>query len=265
MDKGAKVENKIMDNKKDRKFGMWVMAALLSAMFFIYYFSSAHQNEEEMVVQNQLEAIEEKRLTEAYYAYTSKDFQVATSLEAFKKFLSSLPLLTQTHTVEFSPSDTAGKVQANIKTNQEELKLVYALQKQDKVWKVQKIEVMKEVSEKLEALDFDATIFQEPIKNHIQAIREKKIEKAYHDYTATAFQEATSLKDFNEFVKDYPVFSENGKVDYKKLTFNNNIGTYEILMMAARGTVYDLKYDLISENGVWKILQIQITERVQKE
>lgn len=254
-----------MDNKKDRKFGMGVMAALLSAMFLIYYFSSAHQNEEEVVVQNQLEAIEEKRLTEAYYAYTSKDFQVATSLEAFKKFLSSLPLLTQTHTVEFSRRDTPGKVQANVKTNQEELQLLYTLQKQDKGWKVQKIEVMNEPSEKMDVPDFDATLFQEPIKNHIQAIREKKIEKAYHDYTATAFQEATSLKDFKAFIKDFPVFSENGKVDFKKLTFNNNIGAYEILMTTASGTVFDLKYDLISENGVWKILQIQITESAQEE
>lgn len=241
------------------------MAALLSAMFFIYYFSSAHQKAEEVIVQDQLEAIGEKRLTEAYYAYTSKDFQVATSLESFKKFLSNLSLLSKPHTVEFKPSDVAGKVQATVNANQEELKLVYTLQKQDNEWKVQKIEIVNEASEKPDAPDFDAAIFAEPIKNHLQAIRGKNLEKAYHDYTSTAFQEATSLKDFNGFVKDFPVFSADGKVDYKKLTFNNNIGTYEILMTAASGAVYDLKYDLIEENGVWKILQIQITDSAQEE
>lgn len=257
MDKGVKV-----DNKKDRKFGMWVMAALLCAMFFIYYFSPSHENADEALIQNQLEAIGEKRLTEAYYAYTSKDFQKTTSLEAFKKFLSNWPVLSQAETISFEPNDTPGKVQAYVKAGQEELHMLYILQKQDTDWKIQSIEVINGDLDKQD--DFDVAIFEEPIKNQIAALKEKNVNKAYQEYTSKAFQESTSLKDFESFIKDFSVFEE-GTVDYKKLTFENNIGTYDVLMTSKNGTVYDLKYDIIAENGVWKILQMQITESAKEE
>lgn len=248
-----------MDRKK---FGMGLMAALLVAMFFLYYLASGHQNEEEVLVRGQLDAIEENRLTEAYYAFTSKDFQSATPLDRFKKFLLSFPILTKPHTVVLEPQGTPGKVKALIKTDQNELMFLYTLQQQDKKWKIQKIET---VGQEEQGPDFDASIFLEPVKNHIEKLKENNIEKAYHEYTAGAFQEATSLKEFTEFVKDFPIFSESVKVDYKNLTFNNNVGTYEVLMTGANGTIYDLKYDLIAENGVWKILQIQISESVEEE
>ncbi len=238
----------------NKKFGMAVMAALLGGMLFIYYFSSGSQSDEEILVEHQLNAIEEKRLTEAYYAFTSKDFQNATSLEAFKKFISNFPILANPFTSKLERSGP-GKVNAKIIADSNELKFLYTLQKQDMGWKIQKIETVN-VDEN--APDFDGSIFLSPVKNHIENLKEKNIEKAYRDYTAEAFRESTSFKEFAEFVKDFPVFSESAQVDYKKLTFNNNIGTYEVLITALNGTIYDLKYDLIAENGKWKILQIQI-------
>lgn len=241
------------------------MAALLGLMLLIYYQSLGHKNVEQSLISAQLEAIEEKRFTEAYYSYTSKDFQAATTLEGFKKFLSSFSLLTLPHTVKFEQSEAPGKVHAILKAGRDELKLLFTLQKQDTGWKVQKIEVVNENDKKENTPDFDSSLFLEPVKKHMEAIKEKNLEKAYHDYTAAAFQEATSFKDFDAFVKEFPVFSENANVDYKKLTFNNNIGTYEILMTDKNGSIYDLKYDIIAEYGVWKILQIQIVDSSKEE
>ena len=257
MDKGVSVD-------KNNKFGIGVMAALLGLMFFIYYFASAYQKEDERIVQEQLEAIEEKRLTEAYYTYTSKDFQSGTPLEGFKKFLSNWPILSVPHTVHFKQSSSPGKVQTTIKTDQDQLNLLFLLKKLDGEWKIQKIEVVNEDSKNQDAPDFDETIFLTPVKGHIEALKSHDLNKAYQNYTAAVFKEATPIKEFSEFIKDFSVFFENSKVDYKKLTFNNNIGTYEVLMTDKNGTVYDLKYELIAENGAWKILQIQIAEAAQE-
>lgn len=250
-----------MHSKQDKTFGIKIMAALLLAMFFIYYVFSSDQDQDEVVVRDHLQAIKDNRLTEAYYRYTSKDFQSTLTLADFKKFLLKAPGLMQLDKVEVISKDPLGKVQAHLKSDQEELKVDFTMQKQDNEWKVHKIEVMN----KGDLPEFDSSIFKEPIKHHIKALREKNLEKAYLVYTASAFRESTSLSDFKAFVKDFAVFSEKGKVDFKRLSFNNNIGTYEILMTSRGGVVYELKYDLISENGIWKILQIQITETAEED
>lgn len=258
MDKGVNVA-------KNNKFGILIMTVLLGLMFFIYYLASGHQKSDEKIVQGQLKAIEEKRLTEAYYTYTSKDFQRATTLEGFKKFLSNWPILSVPYTVHFDLENAPGKVEVHIKTDQDQLDLLYTLKKMENEWKIQKIEVVKENSKNRNSPDFDETIFLTPVKGHIEALKNHNFNKAYQDYTAKLFKESTPLKEFEEFLKEFPVFTENGQVDYKKLTFNNNLGTYEVLMTAGNGIVYDLKYELIAENGVWKILQIQIAETAKEE
>src|SRR5690606_13256703 len=45
---------------------------------------------------------------------------------------------------------------------------------------------------------------------------------------------------------------------FEKLTFNNNIGTYSGTLTGSDGRVHELEYDLLMEDGNWKVLHIQI-------
>lgn len=248
-----------MDSKQSNKsFGIALMGALLLLMFLIYYFSLAHQNEEQTVVKSQLQAIQEGRLTEAYYVFTSKEFQTATSLEHFKKFTKNFPLFRETYALKFEQDDKPGQIRALLIGEGKQLKLLFNLTKEDKDWHVKNIEIVKEGIADSDLPQFDARILKEPIEQFMQLLKQGEIEKAYQGYTAEPFQESTTLDAFKAFLKEFPVFSDYEKLDFQKLTFNNNLGTYTLKLTSKSGSKYDMKFDLIKEDGAWKILQIQI-------
>lgn len=247
MDKG-----RLMD--KDAKFGMKVVGAILLFMLLIYFWAYAYQDKEQTVIERQLDAIQSNRLTEAYYAFTTKEFQSATSLEDFKEFLINFPLFTSDASVKFEKGDTAGQVRVHFKKEEEEMNVLFTLSKDDKDWHVFRIEVVPE-----SLPDFDSSLFLGIIKGFTEAIKAGKLDQAYEEFTSDPFKETTSFENFERFVKESPVLQGYEKVKYGKLVFNNNRGTYDVLMIDKNGDLYELKYDLTLDGKQWKIVQIQIS------
>lgn len=92
----------------------------------------------------------------------------------------------------------------------------------------------------------------------MRAVREKDMSRAYFAFTSKEFRRVTSLSAFTQFVKNAPVLDKNKSLSTTKiLTYQNN-AIYYAVGISQDGTVTNIKYDLIIENGNWKILGIQL-------
>lgn len=98
------------------------------------------------------------------------------------------------------------------------------------------------------------------IEDQLKSLRTKDYEQAYHNYTSTAFQDATSYEQFLKFLQVYPIFINNTSSHFNKrsMSITND-------MMIVRGNLtspehlkYPVEYRLIKEEGKWKILSIQL-------
>ena len=246
--------------KDNKSFGIKIVLSLLLLMFLTFSISIWGQETEQKFIKKQLEALRYNQFTEAYYAFTSKEFQTATSLTNFKKFINNFPLFTTFSSIVFNESKQPEEIRLTLKNDHEVMDLIYSLSKVDKSWRVRKIEVAPQEYLLKDVPEFDSTLFLTPVKQHIEALHMGNLQRAYKETTAEAFQSSTPFSEFETFIKSFPIFNSYEKVDYYKLSFNNNLGMYQVKLIGKEGESYELQYDLIKENGRWKILQIQISD-----
>lgn len=97
-------------------------------------------------------------------------------------------------------------------------------------------------------------MFQKQLKQ----IREGNIAQAYREFTSKEFQQATSLEDFESFLKNFTVLTKNKSLKIHALFFENNTGTIQGVLTSESGESLNVDYDVIEENGQWKIMGIQL-------
>ena len=82
--------------------------------------------------------------------------------------------------------------------------------------------------------------------------------KAAYELTSKDFQKATSLERFTAFVKSYPSLSQNKGHTFSTRSIENNIGTVKGTLTARDGAVTPVEYQLVKEQGEWRILFIKL-------
>lgn len=98
------------------------------------------------------------------------------------------------------------------------------------------------------------------VDNQLRALREQDISKAYHAYTSLEFQQSTSFEQFRNFVKAYPFFLNNQSASFTQRSIKNNVGTLKGKLTTTDHLTIPVEYQLIKEDGKWKILNISILE-----
>ena len=225
-------------------------------------------------VTNQLKAIKTDKIPEAYFDYTSKGFQETTSLKQFHEFIKTYPEIAHSRSIRFidrKAYDDTGDLQAMLTTDQgNEIPIQYRLVKEGEKWKILSIKLEAKSKKAFSPIKhqetFDSKPLIEVIEKQVEKIRQNNLSNAYQNYTSKDFQKSTSLEDFEAFVKSQPSLSENNKVEMGNLSFDNNVATFSGVLTTKNGTRYPAEYSLIQEDGVWKILHIQMkAPEVQKD
>lgn len=93
------------------------------------------------------------------------------------------------------------------------------------------------------------------VEGQLDAIRAHDIAKAY-SYNSKAFQDATSLNDFENFVASVPALKDNVSATFPQRNFENDDGYVKGKLTSKDGTKTIVEYDLKYENGAWKIMNI---------
>lgn len=96
------------------------------------------------------------------------------------------------------------------------------------------------------------------IENQMNAIQHNDFATAYYNYTSEPFKKTTSLEEFSYFMSSYPVFTNNKNSIFGSLKLDNNIAHMEGTLTSAGGEVHQVEYFFIQEDGLWKIIGIQI-------
>jgi Domain of unknown function (DUF4864)/zinc-ribbon domain len=95
------------------------------------------------------------------------------------------------------------------------------------------------------------------VNGQLKALRQKDIARAYYGYTSKEFQTATSLDQFRNFTKAYPVFFNNQSAHFIEYTMDQNSGTVKGNLIDNNQEITPIEYKLVRE-GKWKILSIHL-------
>lgn len=222
------------------------------------------------VVSEQLESLKKHKPKDAYYAYTSKAFQESAPLERFLDFIDTFPAFIHHQSIRFIDRNAEGErgsLQALLFTAPGiEIPVHYQLVKEEGSWKIDSISLDDRHSihaiknrQNTLANPFDSTPLKTTIQGLMQAIQKRELRKGYDIYSSKDFKLNTSFQEFEQFVRDNPSFSDYTSFKLNNLSFDNNIATFSGTLTTKDGTTYPVEYDLIEEEGAWKIFHIQIS------
>lgn len=96
------------------------------------------------------------------------------------------------------------------------------------------------------------------INNQLDALRAGDINKAY-SYTSTVYQHNIPIEDFKKFIIKWPVLKNYEHVRFDKRFINDRAGVIGGTLTTKDGTELSIIYQLIYEQGQWKIFAFQIT------
>lgn len=98
------------------------------------------------LIHEQMQAIHSGDIARGYFAYTTKDFRKVTSLDQFKKFVSSFPVFSENKSINLENlnfnkdyASYQGKLRAE---NGDTLKVEYELSQEDGEWKIMGIQIL---------------------------------------------------------------------------------------------------------------------------
>lgn len=98
----------------------------------------------------------------------------------------------------------------------------------------------------------------EVVEKQLQSLRTGDYSKAYLTFTTKEFRKQTSLDSFKQFIKNFPVFSKNKTLTLNEIHFENQVVSLKGVLTSLEDETYLVEYELIKEDGRWKILGIQI-------
>ena len=106
----------------------------------------------------------------------------------------------------------------------------------------------------------------EPIQRQLDAFKHNDLRAAYAE-TSTSFQQDISLEKFSELVKSVPSLSHNVSHSFTSRSSSTNAdgtGTGDVIgsITDDQGGVVPVHYELVKENGAWKIKGIHFRRKV---
>lgn len=122
--------------------------------------------------------------------------------------------------------------------------------------------VSNDIRSKKEVLSNTARISPEPflkvVDEQLAAIRSNELNKAYNDYTSTAFRKNISFEEFKTLVTKYEQLFNNRNFQFSSFYIEDDIATFGGELFSKSGEAISVEYDFVSENDQWKIEGIQI-------
>lgn len=99
------------------------------------------------------------------------------------------------------------------------------------------------------------------IQDQLATLKSTDYSKAYYAYTTKDFRKAFSLDDYKSMVRRFKVFSQNRSFQPENSDFDgSNIIKIKGKLIAGDGDSMKIAYDMVLEDGDWKIQNIQLTQ-----
>lgn len=254
---GTKIEMKAPTSFKKRL--LFFFAAIFVFLMLVLRFSSSHEESLIEAVEGQLKALRNNKVTEAYYVYTSKDFQSNVPLKTFKELISTYTALSQNQSFSMNENmflDNLAILKGTLKSaNNEHTPVEYELIQEDNKWKI--LSILLAVPQPKDGQTQPAIDWLMPIDTQLRLLREKKIKEAYEQAHSAQFRKATSLEDFEKFIEKNPVFVKHTNIIVKTQSLQKDEAQVTIILDPEKEPV-PITYLLVKEDGAWKIWNMNL-------
>jgi len=98
-----------------------------------------------------------------------------------------------------------------------------------------------------------------PVEEQLNSLETGKIEVAYNS-TSDEFKKSVSLEEFNNFVETNPLLNSENVRAFKEKIIQDDMGLVKGLISSeATGETLFVEYNLIRENGQWKIVHFKVS------
>ena len=227
-----------------------------------YPAAADHEKEKiNIIIKDQLEALKEGDYSQAYYAFVAADFQKSTSLQSFKDFVGSYPILREFQKMEIHDVVKEGDlrlVKVTLISPKEHAEVDFRFAPEGKQWKVWGMQIM---SAPVAAPPFhdDAALIK-IVNDQISSIHQGDISKAYYAFTSPDFQENSSRDVFTSFVLGQSIYKDNTQVGAPKVEYKDNTAILLTELQSQQGEKKRVEYKFSYLSGRWKIDSIRIVE-----
>lgn len=217
-----------------------------------------------VTVQGHLSELRNERVTEAYYNYTSKDFQSTVSLNNFREFIRQHPVFTKQKDIQVDSENVDSNIGhlkgSLIDKDDSKTPIQYKLVKEQNVWKILNVYLNDKAMNSKTPLPEITKVIEDQLKY----IRSNDLNNAYR-YTTQEFQKETSMEEFRLFVRNYPALINNRGIELRLVDDKPNQAVIEGSLLADQGVI-PIEYRLTKENDEWKIwgIKLQALPKVEK-
>ncbi len=214
------------------------------------------------VVDHQLEALRQNNISKAYYAYTSKEFQKATSLAQFQDFVDKHPVFLHNQSAHFTQraiKNQIGTLKGNLTgSDHTQVSVEYRLIKEKGKWKILSVRLLnpEPILSPSHQKQGEAEQLIETIKEQLKDIQDHQWMDAYQN-SSHEFKEVTTEKAFRNFIQRYPILTDYHVVSFHKPMIRQGLGSVSVILQSNEAAAY-LKYYLVFEGGKWKIASMRI-------
>lgn len=211
-------------------------------------------------VEGQISALKSNQITEAYYSFTSKEFQSATPLDVFRQFVKTYPAFNLNESVSINKrqvEEGIGSIDTTlIAYDGSKTEVQYKLIREDSKWKILSIKMIDTIQENAAETASVRTALIIPIQEQLQAFRNHDFIQAYK-LVSEEFAADTPIEEFVEFAKSYPVLLNFDSAEYESHTLKDNHGDVMVILHTSEGPI-PAEYKMIKELGEWKIWGLKL-------
>ena len=193
----------------------------------------------------------------AYFA-TSIEFQRVTPFENFKQFVSQNPMLTSYEMLFFEKvenmSERRGMAQVSLQSAEGVVDVNFELSFQVGSWKIIGMEIGK-----FREGDFSETFAKvtKLIEDQLIAIRRGNATKAYSEFLSKKYQKEFPLEAYEHYIVENDYLKHVANPKFYKASFKLTQGSLEGSFNTDDGESLQAKYQLVNEEGEWKLSQPQ--------
>jgi hypothetical protein len=241
-------------NPSSSRFGISLVLVLLVLSFGLVYLDHQSGDAAENTLINHFQAIKEQKLTEAYFAYTSKEFQKSTNLEQFKTFIRSIAQIGDDSTLQIEEKQNQENQRSILalitRPQTEPIYFHINLVKEDDEWKI--VSWHQSSPEERAQLAF--------LEQTLDLIRAKKPDEAYSTVTGTEFRKITTPEGFADFLENYPILRSFTSSELLDITAEHH---HPIVYVKLQNELQEatIAFTLEQEQGAWKIRGIEVKDQ----
>lgn len=250
-----------------KRWWKWLLGVLIAFGLFLYWVGQSVVLPQDIILE-QLSVLKEGKLTEAYYDFTSKDFQKSTTLDFFKNYIKATPIFTsgkmflvEEEALQGSLSVIRGFI---VGEDDSSFEVVYQLIYEEGAWKILSVSpVTKEEHDDAP----QASVTQqyiEPAVTFLDYIQTPEFQGVYEKKVSKDFLENTSYKAFSQFVNKNPILSQFHNFEIVQHQLNRGLGEIYISLNPETEGV-PLAITVVKEGGEWKIYRLSVGEANQEE